>query len=394
MNTHITSAKFLYQPATAVALAGMCALAIGMGIGRFAFTPLLTMMVDDAGLTIAMGGRLASANYVGYFAGALTAIWLPLRVEASLRTGILVIGVSTFLMGVSTRWEEWMFLRALAGFMSAWVFVFASAWSLERLHSLNRSRLSSIVYSGVGAGIALTGIVGLVLMKMHASSNDGWMALGTLALILSAAIWPAFKPAGRSGPARAGNVGHDALSAHAWRLIVAYGAFGFGYIIPATFLPVMARQFVADPGVFGWAWPVFGGAAFVSTLVCSSLIAWRGTRQSWIAGHLAMAAAISLAAVRPGFFTTVVSGMIVGGTFMVITMAAMMEARATTKAGAQRLIASMTAAFAFGQILGPLYAGHLVETGGSIFSGLALAAILLIASSALLLFSRHSERAS
>ena len=35
----------------AIALAGLVALAVAMGLGRFAFTPLLPMMQLDAGLT-------------------------------------------------------------------------------------------------------------------------------------------------------------------------------------------------------------------------------------------------------------------------------------------------------------------------------------------------------
>src|SRR2546430_13524654 len=57
-----------------VALAGLAALAVAMGIGRFAFTPLLPMMQDDAGISLAQGGYLASANYLGYLAGALLAM--------------------------------------------------------------------------------------------------------------------------------------------------------------------------------------------------------------------------------------------------------------------------------------------------------------------------------
>src|SRR5262245_50155557 len=45
-----------------IAAAGLIALAVGMGIGRFAFTPILPMMQRDAGLSIAHGAWLASAN--------------------------------------------------------------------------------------------------------------------------------------------------------------------------------------------------------------------------------------------------------------------------------------------------------------------------------------------
>ena len=57
-----------------VAFAGLAALAVAMGIGRFAFTPMLPMMQDDAGVSLAQGGYLASANYLGYLAGALWAM--------------------------------------------------------------------------------------------------------------------------------------------------------------------------------------------------------------------------------------------------------------------------------------------------------------------------------
>ena len=52
-------------------LAGLLALAVAMGIGRFAFTPVLPMMQADLGLSLAQGSWLASANYLGYLLGAL-----------------------------------------------------------------------------------------------------------------------------------------------------------------------------------------------------------------------------------------------------------------------------------------------------------------------------------
>ena len=67
------------RSAAAVALAGLVALAVAMGIGRFAFTPILPMMQEDAGVSIAMGGWLASLNYLGYLLGALSVIWRRLR---------------------------------------------------------------------------------------------------------------------------------------------------------------------------------------------------------------------------------------------------------------------------------------------------------------------------
>src|SRR5213595_1775561 len=81
--------------ATAVALAGLTALAVAMGIGRFAFTPILPLMQQDAGLSVAGGGWLASANYLGYLVGALSAMGLRIRPATATRGGLVLIGLAT-----------------------------------------------------------------------------------------------------------------------------------------------------------------------------------------------------------------------------------------------------------------------------------------------------------
>ncbi|HYS89630.1 MAG TPA: YbfB/YjiJ family MFS transporter, partial [Bradyrhizobium sp.] len=165
------------MPATAVAFAGLAALAVAMGIGRFAFTPILPMMQDDAGLSIADGGWLASANYAGYLAGALSAIRLPLSPVAAIRTGLVVISASTLAMGMNHGFAYWLVLRAVAGVASAWVMVFVSAWALGKRAE------GGTLYAGVGAGTAAAGTVCLALMAVHASSSEAWMTLGAVSFI-------------------------------------------------------------------------------------------------------------------------------------------------------------------------------------------------------------------
>src|SRR5262245_29570363 len=105
--------------ALSVALAGLIALAVAMGIGRFAFTPILPMMQDDAGVSIAMGGWLASANYLGYLAGALSVIWWRIDATTGIRVGLAAIGLATLAMGLAHHVAAWLVLRALAGVASA-----------------------------------------------------------------------------------------------------------------------------------------------------------------------------------------------------------------------------------------------------------------------------------
>jgi MFS family permease len=159
------------------------------------------------------------------------------------------------------------------------------------------------------------------------------------------------------------------------RLVLCYAGFGFGYIIPATFVPAMAKNIIEDPAVFGWAWPIFGATAALSTLFAAG----HGNRRIWTIAALAMAAGVAAPLVIPGAAGILASAFLVGGTFMVITMAGMQEARELAGPDAPALMAAMTAAFAAGQIAGPLLVSYLVQRSG-FATALAIAAAVLVLS--------------
>jgi len=376
----------------AVTLAGLTALAVAMGIGRFAFTPILPMMQKDAGLSVADGGWLASANYLGYLLGAVSAMLLRVRPATAIRVGLVVIGLSTLGMGPEHRFAAWIVLRALAGIGSAWALVFALTWCLERLATVRRPLLNGAVFAGVGTGIAVAGGVCLVLMEASASSAQAWISLGVVSLAGTAVIWPTLGADdgegvgdGRRSPARRQRGDADSV-----RLVLCYGAFGFGYIIPATFLPVMARQMVHDPSVFGWSWPVFGAAAALSPLAAAVWARRVGNRHLWILGQLVMALGVALPVSWPAIGGVMVAALAVGGTFMAITLVGMQEARAVAGPHATGLMAGMTAAFGTGQIAGPLLVSALVGADAD-FSLLLLVACLLLVASAYVLSRRRAR---
>jgi MFS family permease len=356
----------------------LVALAIAMGIGRFAFTPILPMMQEDAGLSMQASGWLASANYLGYLVGALSAIGMRLRPTAAIRIGLLLIGASTVAMGLEHRFPVWVALRAVAGVASAWVLVFVSTWVLDQLGALGRSSLSGAVYAGVGTGIAVAGVVCLVLMGFRAPSPAAWMTLGIISLALTVAMWPLVQPGPAAIATAASTVPRSKRwDAEWWRLVLCYGAFGFGYIIPATFLPVMAKEVIPDPGLFGWAWPIFGAAAIASTLLAARWGRTMSHRSVWIAASLLMGVGVVLPLVVPGLVGIVAAALFVGGTFMVITMAGMQEARRVAGSDTRALMAAMTSAFAVGQIVGPVCVSYLVELKRGYASALILASVLL-----------------
>ena len=364
-----------------IALAGALALAVAMGIGRFAFTPILPMMQEDAGLTVVFGGYLASANYLGYLLGSLIATRLQVRDDVAVLGSMLLIGMVTLAMGFIENYVVWLVLRLVAGIANAWIAIFAFSWCLDRLAGLQRPVLNSLIFTGVGFGTMLAGLICIVLMRIDASSAQAWITFGVLALAITAAVWTTYADGGTTHHAaprpRSGGV---PWSREAVLLVFCFGASGFGYIIPATFLPAMAREIISDPAIFGWAWPVFGFAAIVSTLLVAAALRGVAPRRVWMMCHLVMACGVVMPVFFTGMAAIVTAALCVGGTFMVITMLSIQEARAVAGAQVVQLTAAMTASFALGQILGPLAASALLGAGFDFSSVLLVAGMVLVIS--------------
>ena len=367
---------------TRIGLVGFAALAAAMGIGRFAFTPVLPFMMSDHGVSIPQGALLGSSNYVGYLLGAVMVMAWPRHPRAALSMALVTVTVTTGLMALTADFIFWMVARMLAGAASAVVMIHASAFVLEHARQDGQRILAGIAYGGVGAGIA---IAGFVAMLVHACGGD------------SDAIWAAFTVCGGAGMlvmiACRNVVPHDhAIAAvpgavgkgwprDAARLVICYGIFGLGYIIPATFLPVMARNAMSDAGLFGWVWPIFGVAAMTSTFLTSLYTAPDRARSTWAIAQAIMGVGILLPGVVDGGVAITLSAALVGGTFTVCTMKALQEARNVAEGRATALIALMTASFALGQAVGPLLASAIHRTSGSFGPALTLcgAAVLLSA---------------
>jgi MFS family permease len=358
--------------ARVIALAGLLSLAAAMGIGRFAFTPLLPLMAREGQLDLAFGGWLAAANYAGYFAGALSAARLPLGPRA---LGLLAL-VGTAAVTAAMAFPSaplWLLLRFAAGAASAWVFVATSVWCLGALARRGRGELGGWVYAGVGAGIALTGAYCLAASALGVAAGKLWMHLGALALILLLPVAWVLSRTEAVAPAAAAPKAPAAADGETRGLLVCYGLMGFGYILPATFLPALARGVVDDPRLFGLAWPVFGAMAAASTV----LAGWwmrRATRlQVWAASQLLMGLGVLLPSVQVSGATIALSALLVGGTFMVVTLAGVQEMRARAPGAAALLVGRITAAFALGQIAGPVVCALLLQVPALAPHALALA---------------------
>ena len=377
---------------SAVTSIGLAGLAAAMGIGRFAFTPVFPLMQEHFGTSLVEGAWLAMANYIGYFVGAMGSLILTPRASRSMRWGLLAVALSTLAMSATDSLAVWCVLRLIAGIASAFVLVGASAWALPHLAIRGRPDLAGWVFAGVGVGICIAGLATLGAASWGMGPAQIWFALGAMAAVVAAYIW---RPVGIQ--AQAGTASEPPrpppLDRESWILIGCYGAFGFGYIIPATFLPAVARSLVPDPAVFGWTWPLFGLAAALSTIAVSTIVQAVAPRK--IAGWslVVMAGGVLLPVLQESLVSVAVSAVCVGGTFMVMTMAGLQEARRVARGAPTKLMSALTSAFAIGQFAGPI----LISTGKSPAQALLtpslFAVALLIVSAGVLLLRREESLA-
>ena len=149
-----------------------------MGIGRFAYTPILPEMVAALHLSASEAGLIASANFAGYLIGALVAAAVvlraaPARLDAGRAAGERADDRRD---GAGDRRSSlFVLLRFLGGFASAFVLVFTSSLVLDRLSETGRGHLVRHQFAGVGAGIAISAIL-VAQLAAHQSrgSGNGW----------------------------------------------------------------------------------------------------------------------------------------------------------------------------------------------------------------------------
>ena len=373
-----------------IAFTGMVSLAVAMGIGRFAFTPLLPMMLHDGVIALPQASWLATANYIGYWLGAIACAFQPwvwarflgkgLAMTSAIRLGLAATVLLTLAMALP--WPGvWPWLRFMAGLASALVFVYTSGWCLARLAALGSPHLAGLIFVGPGMGIALSGLSATALVAGHQSAATGWAIFGGVALLLTLAAWPRLQ-----GGASTASATQAALAPVHWRamalLVVAYGLAGFGYIITATFLPVIARQVLPGSIWLDLFWPIFGAA------VATGAVLTLRVPPHWDRRHLLMGSYVmQCAGVMVGLWWPTLAGfalgsLLLGLPFTAITLFAMQEVRRVRPADASVFIGLLTAAYGLGQIAGPALVAWLLARSATPQAGFD--ASLQVAAAALL----------
>ncbi len=370
------------RPSVRLALGGLLALAAAMGIGRFVYTPVLPPMAEALDWSRGQAGLLASANFAGYLGGALLAATplVPGSRRAWLLAALAASAVTTAAMGLGASMAAFVPLRFAGGAASAFVLVFSSALVLDRLAEAGRSRLAALHFAGVGAGIALSAVVVATLEAAGLGWRWHWLATGGLSLAALALVVPLVpEDTDRRAPATPAAPPAAARRAPAG-LVVAYGLFGFGYVITATFLVAIVRASEDAQALEPVVWLVVGLTAAPSVALWTWVSARAGVGRTFALAAVLEALGITASVLWLATPGALLAAALLGGTFMGLTALGLIGARAVAGGDPRRTLGVMTASFGLGQIVGPAYAGLVGDaTGSFLIPSLTAAGALLAA---------------
>jgi predicted MFS family arabinose efflux permease len=368
----------------ALACGGLAAMAAALGIGRFVYTPILPIMLGALHWSKSDAGLVASANFLGYFVGALLAghSVVAARPRFWLLAALAVSAISTAAMAAPSDIASFASLRFVGGIASAFVIVCASTLVLERLSWSGRGSLSAVHFAGVGLGIMISAIAVSAMLASGAGWRSLWIGAGAIAL-LAAIIAAWLIPAAANVTAPSGPKARSAAPSRLGAMVVAYGLFGFGYVITATFLVTIVRVTEEVRVLEPWVWVLVGLAAIPSVAFWTRLGARIGIMNAYaiacVIEAVGVAASVEWVTV-PG---VAFSALLLGGTFMGLTALGFMAARILSSENSHQAFGRMTASFSLGQMVGPTLAGFLSEQSGSFRVASLIAAAALTAAAAL-----------
>jgi len=376
--------------AVRIALAGFVMLIVAMGIGRFAFTPQVPLMIRDGQLSLTSAGLVAAMNYLGYLIGAWDAMRARHRVEQRLYVGIGGAVLLTLLSALAVDPLLHGVLRLIIGIMSGWAMVLTAAWVGDRLARTGRPDLNAAVFAGPGAGIALSGLLAVAIQAQGLSAAAGWVVYGLLALVLVALV---ARDLPRPGALhRSGEQPQPLhLTGNIKRLAWSYSLAGFGYILPATFLSQMAALRFPGSLFAQFVWPVFGLAAVVG-IALSVALRHKGESHQRLAVVLWLQGIGVIAAwLLPGMAGLVCGALLVGGGFLCAVQLSLLYGRELAAGHARYMAGLLTTGYAVGQLIGPMTSALSTWLTHRLEPALGLAGAALFIAGALV-WRRHDER--
>ena len=374
--------------------AGIFSLILTLGVARFAYTPLLPLMQQQAGLGVAAAGWLAAINYAGYLGGAIVASQISDLVlkDRLYRIGMIVAIVSTAMMGLSNHLAVWALSRFLAGFSSAASMLLGTGlilnWLIRHHH---RSELG-IHFSGIGLGIAGCSVA-VTLMQPSLDWRSQWFVFTAIACVLAVPALRWLPAPDTSGVTTSGQAMHDKPPSRLFlRLFMAaYFCAGVGYVVSATFIVAIVDKLPGLAGRGTLAFLAIGLAAAPACINWDFIARRTGDLNALILAALLQIVGIVMPVLWGGIWATLFGALLFGGTFIGMVSLVLSMAGRYYPTRPAKMMGKMTLAYGSAQILAPAATGWLATRTGSYQIGLYLAAGAMLLGSLLLLVLKAVE---
>ena len=397
---------------TLIALIGMYCMAVVMGFGRFLFTATLPDIMIQLSLSTTIAGWLASINYIGYFIGALIAMFVPPRLTWHMLILWTIVSVITTILLVvpNMSLNLWYVIRLLSGIASGVAMILSSSLVIQSFSVERRSVLSAVHYAGIGVGISASAILTWWLLTIGYHFGMIWLVAGMISLPvlwLLYAIRPIDSIVSKPDNNQTSSLHqtyinfkrslYEALAGHSKPvalLLTSYMLAGFGYITSATFLPVMAAQRLTTQNSAGLSiWLVVGIFAMLSNPIWGALAKRIGEVKTLMGLTLLQAFGMYLPIGIDGTIGLYGNAMILGLTFVGMVSMTLTIIKNINPIYSNLLIGLATLAYAIGQFIGPLVTVALAGENDNFNAGLLVAAIgLLIGLILVFFFWRQTNR--
>lgn len=352
---------------------GVLLLVVAMGISRFAFTPILPFMRHDVGFSFEVAGFLASSNYIGYFIGALWAGFVHRNRKNFLLLNVVLNVLSVVLMGIIGVYSVWLVLRLIAGITGGLIFVLTSSIIMDYLAKRSLSRWSGYLFSGIGLGIAISGLFVPVLEGYFAWQGT-WIGLGILSALFLGMTYILWRGLDVQDSKKAEKSSDTKMTKGfmPW-LIVSYGLEGLGYIITGTFLVDIIHNIPSLQAYSSYSWVIVGVAAIPSAPVWTVLLEKFSAIKILFVAYILQVLGILLPVFSQTVWSVLLSSFLFGLTFVGIVTLTTSYARQLFPTQSGPVVSLLTTFYAFGQIIGPIIAGQLVEVYSSYKAALVFA---------------------
>ncbi|WP_233851979.1 YbfB/YjiJ family MFS transporter [Paraburkholderia sp. HD33-4] len=170
-------------------LAGASASLIGIGLARFAYTPLLPAIIGAHWFPASTAAYLGAANLGGYLAGALLAgAMVRVAKPATVLRAMMLLATIAFVACAVPVSFLWFFVWRLAsGISGGALMVLAAPTILAHVPAARRGFASGGIFTGIGLGIAASGTIVPILLRQGLTTT--WLGLAAVSLLLSAVAW-------------------------------------------------------------------------------------------------------------------------------------------------------------------------------------------------------------